>query len=623
MKKKSILIFGLLTLSLIFGLLTLNLSTPVKAQDYSFDVNSEKVNVYIEKDGSISIEYEIKFTCHYGAHEIDWVDIGFPNKYYDIDSIQADIDGHRLTNINPSSYIDIGIEIDLGYYAIKPGKSATLHVKGNNPRMIYEDWEDQDLASVEFSPTWFDSDSCPTYEYLEVNFYFPQGLANGNEVKYHYDKYTSYSHASDGDLIYTWVKKNVAMKQYDYGVSFPKGYIDSYLSGSMNPQLVMLVVSILLIISVIGLIAGGSFLLYRYKKKYKNLYYPPKPRKAPKDMVGSVFCFAISGSFIVFLVWAFIGDIVIILALFGIIIAGFGMIGYLIYNFISKRMEKLPYSKPDIKIDSMGVNKDLTVIEAAIIQNIPLKKVVFLIIFSLIRTGHLKIIRAEPLKFEVISTKEGAKMRIYQKKFLNAIIKSGQKTGTVDSKKLEKLLVDLIKSTYSKMSGYKLEETIRYYRNMINDAWKAVKSMPKEIEWEDIEKNFEWVVLDDNFEENSRLYFSNRYYYHRPYWYYNYYYYNHFWYRRHYYNYHPGATVKTQPIERINIHAFSDSIVSGIENMSNTIVTNFTNFAERIIGTVAPVQVKSTSGKSYGGSSGCACACACAGCACACAGGGR
>jgi len=596
--------------------------TPVKGQDYSFEVRSEKVNVYIEKDGSITIEYWIEFYCDPLADPIDVVDIGFPNEHYDFDSVEADLDGHELTMIYTSEVIQIGVEIWLGSYEILPGESGTLHVKGNNPKMIYQDWEDTSMASVEFSPTWFNSDFCNNYDYLEVNFYFPDGLSNGNEVKYHDEKYTDYSYDDDGDLIYTWILEDVPMRQYKFGVSFPLKYVDSYLPWTMNPQIVMIIVSILLLTSIIALIAGSIYLFYRYKKVYRIKYYPPIPRRDPADVGVGICCFAFIGGFILLMFWAFLGDIILIFTFFGIFIAGFGMIGYLIYLKLSTG--KLPYTKPDIKIDSIGANTHLSVVEAAIIQNVHLNKVVFLIIFSLIRTGHLKIIESEPIKFEVVSPKKPTNLKTYQQKFLNTILKTGKGKGKVNKIKLKKLLIDLIKHTYTKMKSHNLNKTILYYNNMTKEAWASVKSMPSEIEWEDIEKAYEWLILDDDFEPKSKKYLENRYYYHRPYYYRHYYYYDHYYYRGHYRRYYTGASTTKPPMQHINIHSFSDSVVRSIESISNNIVSGFSKFAETITNAVAPVRPRSTGGGYRGGGGGgCACACACAGCACACAGGGR
>lgn len=611
--------------SILLSLVLLNIFiSDGKAQDYYFNVDSEKVNVYIEKDGSITIEYWIRFTNSFYGAPIAVVDIGFPNEDYNLESVKADIDGNELTKIQPSTVIDIGVEIWLDGQEIEPGETKTLHVIGNNPNMVYEDYEDDDLASVQFSPTWFDPDSCETFTYLEVNMYFPEELNDGNIVKYHDEEFTKYSYDSDGDLIYTWIKTNVPMQQYTFGVSFPKSYVNVYLPGRMNPELIIIIITILLVVSLGSLIVGGSYLIYKYNKKYKKRYYPPRPRKGQKDIVSTICCFSVTGAIFFIPLWAIFGDIFLIILFFGVVIAGFSMIGYFLIKFFNKKYGKLPYTKPLIKIDSMGVNKNLTVVEAAIIQNLPLRKVIFLIMFSLIRTGHLKIISADPLKFEVISKKSIESMNVYQQKLLSSIISKGPNKGTIDKNKLKTLLINLIKATNKKMVGYNLEKTIDYYQNMINEAWIEVNSMPNEIEWEDIEDKFEWMVLDEDFEDKSERYLSNRYYYHRPYWYSYYYYHGYYWNSRNYYSYHPGSVSRNVPAERINMFTFADSIVNGIENLSNNVVSNFSNFANNIIQTVAPIQrATSGGGGRRGGGGGCACACACAGCACACAGGGR
>ncbi len=620
MRKKIVfIILSILISCIFFSTLLAN----GKAQAYNFNVNSEKVNVYIEKDGSITIEYWITFTNK--GEPIYVVDIGFPNEHYNIDSVKADIDGHELTDIKPSTVIDIGVEIWLYPYEIASGNTKTLHVIGNNPEMIYEDYENNSLASVEFSPTWFDSDYASTFQYLEVNIYFPDGLSNGNIVKYHGEEFSGYSYDKDGDLIYTWIKTNVPMQQYTFGVSFPKSYVNTFQPSQTNPALVVIIITILLTISISSLAIGGIYLFYNYHKKFKRRYYPPSPKQSQRSVVVVICWLSIFAAIFFIPFWDAIGNVLLIILFFCVVIAGFGMMGYFLSKLLKKRYGKLPYDKPFIKIDSVGVNKHLTVVEAAIIQNIPLKKVVFLIMFSLIRTGHLKILSVEPLKFEAISPKGEEKIHPYQKDFLNAIISKGSRKGLVDQEKLKLLLINLIKATNKKMIGFHLEDTIHYYQSMIIEAWEEINGMPNEIKWEDIEDKLDWMILDDDFEDKSEKYFSNRYYYTTPYWYPYYYYYGYYWGPRHYYSYHPGNVSRTIPTERINMFTFADSIVRGMENMSNTIVQNFSNFANTIIQTVAPVQ-RPASGSRGGGSrsgGGCACACACAGCACACAGGGR
>lgn len=612
----------------ILGVMLTASSTMARAQSYSFDVEYMECDVYIETDGSITIEYLITFYCHFGAHEIDWVDIGFPNEHYDISSVEATINGKEISSskIGESPYVTHGVEIGLGSDAIQPGERGTLYVKGNNPKMIYEDYEDTSLASMEFSPTWFDDDFCDEYEELVVNIHFPQDLSEeyGDVVKYHYDKYDEYSEDANGNLVYTWEDTNLPMKQHMYGVSFPKEYVDSFQPGTANPALISLVVSILLVLMIIALVVAITLLAIQYKR-YQKRYYPPVTKKNPSSYFSVCFCVVFLGLMVTVIFSEDFLDTFIIFVFGAVFIGSFGVIGFFVYKAIDKRLMKLPYDKPNIKIDSVGANKHLSVVEAAIIQNTPLNKVIFLIMFPLIRSGHLEILGTEPLKFKVREPKDAKKLKVYQQKFLKAMLKTGPKEGSqISEAKLKKLLIDLIKATYKKMKGFDLDKTIRYYNTKIADAWKEIQDLPEEVEWDDIEKQYDWLILDDDFKPKSKKYLRDRYYYHSPYWYRRYYYYHHYYpmyYHGRYYSDRPKTTV---PTEHINIHSFSDSIVRGIENISNSMVTGFSNFANSILQAVAPMPTGgSGSGSGRSGGGGCACACACAGCACACAGGGR
>lgn len=623
--KGKILFFTLISIVLIF--IGSNIK-PVRAATYGFEIDYMQANVYIEIDGSVTIEYTINFTCDLGARAIDVVDIGFPNQHYNLTSVQAKINGKNIASsrIQVSEVIPIGVEIWLDSNRIDPDESGQLYVIGNNPQMVFQDYENQSLASVEFSPTWFDDDYASRYEYLEVNIYFPPGYTEGNLVKYHYTPYTDFrEEIVDGlkTLVYRWTKSNAPMQQYMYGVSFPADAIDYQLPWTANPQVVSNIIVILSIISLIGLLGGISYAVGRYIWRSKKIYYPPRKRTYPGSICGAIWIGIIFGFIFFMMFWGIFGDIVWIILFFIFLIAGFGMIGFLIYKALSRI--RLPYSKPDMKIECVGVNKDLSVVEAAIIKNTDLNKVIFLIMFGLIRSGHLQVLDIEPLKLQVVSTKGISKMKTYLKKFLKAVPESGAEEGKVNDIKLKKLLVDLIKATHGKMKGYNLEATIHYYDYMINEAWETIKNMPTEIKWEDIEKEFDWIVIDDMFEKRSERYLTHRYYYYRPYWYDHYFYYRYYWGRGYYRHYYPTASLKTVPMQHINMHTMCDSIARSMENIGNTIVKNFTSFAESIVNTVAPAP-KPTGGRgggrSYSGG-GCACACACAGCACACAGGGR
>ena len=207
---------------------------PVGAQQYAFRVDKNISHVYINRDGSVDVEYWLTFTCQSGYHSIDIVDIGMPNDYYDLSSVRADIGGVQLTDIRPSEYVKPGVEIHLGSKAIQGGQTGTLHARFNVPRMVYYDDEDESYASVEFVPTWFDEDFVRGTTYLKVSFHFPPGVT-GDRTKWHYQEFTSTSLVDDR-LVFTWVNEEASgAKPYQFGVSFPNQYVDMvYKAPSMG-----------------------------------------------------------------------------------------------------------------------------------------------------------------------------------------------------------------------------------------------------------------------------------------------------------------------------------------------------------------------------------------------------
>ncbi|MBD3350145.1 MAG: hypothetical protein GF364_01510 [Candidatus Lokiarchaeota archaeon] len=607
---------------------------------YYFTVDKMETNVYVQLDGSILINYEIDFTNGAYAHEIDVVDIGFPNKHYDLDSINASIDGIPISDsdILESTVIDIGVEIWLDGNEISAGDSGHLSVNGSNPKMVYGDYDNKSMASVEFSPTWFDESFCSEYDYLEVNLWFPETVNISAEgiTKWHHPEHGDPTVGWENDLMYfQWTKTAVPMQQYMFGISFPKDALnsDAVIRWQANPRIIRIVVNVLVWISGISLAVGIVYFIIRYFTVTKKRYYPPKKRTA-STTGGLCVCVIYIGIFaaaVLFSTWDSWGDVYAVIGFFIMVIGGFGMLGYFIYRLIRRLGH--PYVKPELMIESAGVKKGLSVVEASIIRNTPLNKVIFLIIYGLLKTGHIEIKEVEPLQFNVISEGKESDLKWYHKRFLECVKKSGPEKGLLHESKLRKLLIDLIKRTHRRMKGFNLDATKAYYNNIVNQAWNKVRKLPEktDIEWDKIKDEYEWLISDDLFEEHSERYFAHRYIYRPPYWYRRYYYYPYYWNRGYYYHYYPtyapstGTGPRTMPSQHINIHSLSDSIVRGLENISSKIVNNFQDFANNIVNKVRPVVKSSGGGRSYSGGSGCACACACAcaGCACACAGGGR
>lgn len=240
---------------------------------YSFSVPTEIVQVSINIDGSADIEYWLTFQVSSPlASPIDIVDIGFPNKHYNLASVKADIDGVPLTDIQKSEVIDIGVEIRL--HSLTITNRSTLHVEVNQPYMIYEDSEETDMASCVFGNTWWDSAYTLGTTNLTTRIIFPTTVDSTTYTKYHYSDSPDLTYTlADGRFVYEWNEPAASpSRQYKYGVSFPKegvNWITSLpLTGEEIFFIVMFIGISLLVITIVVVSA-------RRKQQRLMDYVPP------------------------------------------------------------------------------------------------------------------------------------------------------------------------------------------------------------------------------------------------------------------------------------------------------------------------------------------------------------
>jgi hypothetical protein len=170
------------------------------------------------------------------------------------------------------------------------------------------------------------------------------------------------------------------------------------------------------------------------------------------------------------------------------------------------------------------------------------------------------------------------------------------------------------------MRGYSREDTVNYYRSIVEKAWGQVaQAATPQLRGTALEVNLDWLLLDENYKERFRSLPSDVIVLPHPGW---------FWYWAR-----PLPTTTSTPVvtppppaemQPTPIQEFADQFVTGIENASNGLVRNAEDFANNLLPSQQaqssrPVRQRSSC---VCACAACACACACVGCACACAGGG-
>jgi hypothetical protein len=533
------------------------------AQEYLFSVDKEIVDVSWNADGSEALDYTFFFSNQPGAHAIDFVDVGMPTTTFDMSTASADVNGTAV-GVSQGDYAGSGTGFSavLGSSAIQPGGSGSVHVViGKVTGVLHPDSSDSNYASAVFGPTFFGSKYVVGSTDLSVTFHLPPGV-KPEEAKYHMAENWPGSPEplaaldDQGRITYTWSAPNAsAARQYQFGASFPKTYVPAET-----------------IITAPAIDLGGIFT-------------------------------------------SLMGAMVPILCI-GIFLAIF--VGMPVLGIIQAQRRKLQYLPPRIAIEGHGIKRGLTAVEAAILLEEPLDKVLTMTLFGVIKKGAATVLSRDPLKIQAAASLP-AGLNEYEKSFLDAF-KIDETTAR--QKELENMVVALVKSVSEKMKGFSRKETQEYYKNIMEQAWAQVEAaQTPDVKGQKIDENLEWTMLDPKYDDRSRRVFTGPIY--APMW---------------WGNYDPswrsgsggsavGSARPGTPVPRGSTALpgadMAASVVGGVQSFSGKVIGDLNSFTSRVTNVTNPPPPPSTSYRSGGGGHSCACACACAGCACACAGGGR
>jgi len=565
----------------------------VSAQSYSFEVPFTEVRAYIEENGTLSLEYIIEFQNRPNAPAIEYVDIGMPSSAYSLNAIEADVNGTPVTELESSDYVPNGFALVLGDNAIQPGQNATVNIwipGVQNVLYPYDQGDRENYISFQFSPNWFDPDldKSNNEEYV-VTIILPPGVGDDEGVYYYPENWPGSSEptdigrtAAEDRVYYSWyTDKADAHTQYTFGAAFPQSYVPEGVIVTKPPQ-----------------------------------DTPSGPISGDQN----------------FFEW-----------LFGAICAGtpcvgFGLVFFAIFGWsiyqgtVGVKKRKMAYLPPKMKIEGHGIKRGLTAVEAAILMEQPMDKIMTMILFGTLKKEAAVVVQQDPLKLEV-SDPLPEELHPYEVEFLEAFKIPENKRRVV----LQKMMVNLVNTVSNKMKGFSHKETLAYYEDIMRRAWKMVEdAQTPEVKSENYNNTLEWTMLDDEYQDRTRRTFTSG-----PV-------FVPMWWPRYspVYRRSIGGSVSNPvpasvrpsttgtggggkiSLPHIPGSDFAANVINGATGMAAGVVGNLTSFTDGVTTRTNPIPVSSSTrsgrgGFSGGGGSSCACACACAGCACACAGGGR
>jgi uncharacterized membrane protein YgcG len=550
-------------LYLLLFILLMGLPIVASAQSYYFQIPQKTVDVYWNEDGTLSLNYIFVFKNDPSGHIIDYVDVGLPNSNFDESSIVADVDGVQLSDISRSGFQgegSSGVAVGLGSYAIPAGKSGVVSVYiGQIRNVLHKDKQGDNYASAVFTPNYYVSSVIYGSSDTTVIFHLPPGV-QPDEPRWH---------------------------------NAPSGF-------PLQPET--------------GFDDAG---------RITYTWHNPNANGSDKYEFGASFPmkYVPASSIVTFDLGAWLSNINLeqfipcgCISFFFLIIAS---------SIVSDRRRRLEYVPPKIFIEGHGIKRGLTAVEAAILLEQPLDKVMTMILFSTIKKNAAIVISKDPLKLNVVDPLP-SELHPYEVDFLNAF----KESGIAQRRALQATIVNLVKGVTAKVKGFSRKETLDYYKSIIERAWKQVEDEDTpEVKSQLFDQVMEWTMLDKNYDERTQDVFR-----HQPV-------FIPVWWGR----YDPavgrmgtgrGIGLPSTPsvsgrtsLPTLPGADFAASIVTGVQTFSGKVIGNLTDFTSGVTNKTNPPPKTSSSGggggRSSGGGGGCACACACAGCACACAGGGR
>ena len=559
------------------------LASPAHAQEYRFKVPEVQVVLTVQPDASVIIDYRIRFENQRVAHAIDVVDVGMPTKDYDV--LSASVNGKPLNSWPPSTYIEIGPEVHLEPYAIAPGTAGVFECKAHVTGMVFEDRTDEGLASLRFTPTWFGEKYVVGETDLLMVVKFPPGV-HPDAVVWHSDEKPFFEKGildPDNVAFVSWKERYRLTGPMMFGCSFPRAVMERVEKSSRLTEFLLWWkqnkgaqrtsgVALLLLFSI-------CFLLLTRGTGFTVL----------------LVCLAA-------MVYGMVKSPLLHLYMWMIIPA----MGCAWYVTMHRRRPR--YLPALARVESGKICRGLTPPEAAVLMEMPLSRVLGMVLTALLGKGVIRIMSEEPMKVEPVGSRpvpnivqlpDGRKVTLepYEVGFLDTLSDPSTQIQDMDFSKPLERFIGLVKY---KLSGFDPEASRSYYRSVTDRAWDQVDRQTDPQAKDALAgRHLNWLTMSDDYKDRMEEQERQGWHY-RPIWYPRY--------RR------DRDTDWLEDIGRFvrgPAERSSRSIAAHPKGLDLSAVDHFT--LKTLQG------LAESSGR--GGGGGCACA-GCA-CACACAGGGR
>ena len=202
------------------------------------------------------------------------------------------------------------------------------------------------------------------------------------------------------------------------------------------------------------------------------------------------------------------GDFGTIITIVGVLFALF------IFGIIILAIRKSTYSTPKVSIETLGVKRGLTAVEASYLLDLKPPQIVTEILYSLLKKRAVWAQETKPsLKLKLLppfENKVGPKdnpLQYYEIDFLNSL----KPDGALDEEKLARTIMFLRDTVEKKLQGYSRKDTVDYYRKIVAQAWTQVEQAGTvELASNAYDEQLLWLMLDPNQRTRTETVFRDR-----------------------------------------------------------------------------------------------------------------
>jgi hypothetical protein len=565
------------------------LSAPAHAQEYRFSVPEVRVVLTVQPDASLVIEYRMKFENQRGAHPIDVVDVGMPTKNYEV--LSASIDGRPLQSWKPSTYIETGPEVPLGQYAIQGDSAGVFECRARVANMVFEDRADSQRASLRFTPTWFGERYVVGDTDLLLIVKFPAGVDPERVVWHSNDRRFFQKGIMDPENVafVAWKERYRFTGPMLFGCSFPRAVMQRVVKST----------------------PWKMFMLWWEQSK------------RAQQIGGALYLMLFTACFLLVTQGTGITVLLICIGVFILVMVKSPILHLWLWPLIPVMLvawylaihRRKPHYLPALaRVEGGKICRGLTPVEAAVLLELPLDRVLGMVITSLLSKGAIRTTQTEPLQVEAAGTRQvpniveladGGKVNLepYEVGFVEALSAPPPEVAKKDFREPLKNLIGLVRY---RMEGLDRDATRAYYRNVTARAWDQVSREKDPQRRDDLaSRHLNWLSMADDYDDRMETQRAQGWYYSPSWWY---------WpgYGRHR-DWVTDAARSMGPAAERSAQGMGIS-AKGLDLSG---VDHFT------LDTLGGLARSATSGGAGCAGGGCACACAGCACACACAGGGR